>query len=121
LASALKPAVTRTTSTATMTGAPRPQIVQKPIPFDASRREERAAYARRHYGLDSWRLERPKVIVEHYTANESLSGTWNTFATDVADQELHEKPGTCAPFVVDPPTPARLLSSLPTRNRKSYW
>ena len=32
-----------------------------------------AAYAQRHYGLDTWRLVDPRVIVEHYTANESFS------------------------------------------------
>jgi beta-N-acetylhexosaminidase len=41
------------------------------------------------------------VIVEHYTANESLAATWNTFASDAPDPELHERPGTCAHFVVD--------------------
>jgi N-acetylmuramoyl-L-alanine amidase-like protein len=79
----------------------RPAIVWKPIPFGAQRRAETAAYARRHYGLDTWRLRDPKVIVEHYTANESFSATWNTFASDVPDPELAELPGTCAHFVVD--------------------
>ena len=44
-------------------------IVQRPIPFGAKRRDEMRAYARRHYGLDSFRLQRPKVIVEHYTVD----------------------------------------------------
>jgi beta-N-acetylhexosaminidase len=43
----------------------------------------------------------PKVIVEHFTANESFSGTWNAFAADTPDPELGELPGTCAHFVVD--------------------
>jgi beta-N-acetylhexosaminidase len=43
----------------------------------------------------------PHVIVEHYTANNSFSATWNTFASDAPDPELHERPGTCAHFVVD--------------------
>lgn len=80
--------------------APRPAIVQDPIPFSAQRKAETAAYARRHYGVASWRLH-PRVIVEHYTANESVRATYNTFAPDVADSELHELPGTCAHFVVD--------------------
>jgi beta-N-acetylhexosaminidase len=81
--------------------APRPSIVWKPIPFGAQRRAETAAYDERHYGLDTWRLRAPKVIVEHYTANDSFSATWNTFAADTPDPELGELPGTCAHFVVD--------------------
>src|SRR5690349_14250433 len=80
---------------------PRPAIVERPIPFAAARKAETAAYSRRHYGTASWRLSRPHVIVEHFTANDSLSATWNTFAADVPDPELQERPGTCAHFVVD--------------------
>jgi beta-N-acetylhexosaminidase len=79
----------------------KPPVVAKPIPFGATRRAETAAYAERHYGIATWRLVHPHVIVEHYTANESLSATWNTFASDAPDPELHERPGTCAHFVVD--------------------
>ena len=80
---------------------PPPRVVWKPIPFPAARRAETAAYERRHYGLDRSTLVGPHVIVEHYTANDSFSATWNTFASDAADPELHERPGTCAQFVVD--------------------
>jgi N-acetylmuramoyl-L-alanine amidase len=80
---------------------PAPRVVWKPIPFPAARRAETAAYERRHYGLDRSTLVGPHVIVEHYTANDSFSATWNTFASDAADPELHERPGTCAQFVVD--------------------
>jgi beta-N-acetylhexosaminidase len=80
---------------------PRPPIVQKPIPFGAQRRSETAAYALRHYGLHTWRLEHPHVIVEHYTASDSFSSAWNTFASDAPDAELHARPGTCAHFVID--------------------
>jgi beta-N-acetylhexosaminidase len=59
-----------------------------------------AHYAKLHYGIDSYVLH-PKVIVEHYTANESFSATWNTFAADTPDPELGQLPGTCAHFVVD--------------------
>jgi beta-N-acetylhexosaminidase len=82
-------------------GAPKPHVVWKPIPFDAARRSETAAYSLRHYGTAAWRLTKPRVIVEHYTANESFSATWNTFAADSPDSELGELPGTCAHFVVD--------------------
>lgn len=80
---------------------PPPAIVQSPIPFPAKRKREMAAYAQRHYGTRSFRLDGPKVIVEHYTANTSYSATWNTFAADVPDVELHELPGTCSHFVID--------------------
>jgi N-acetylmuramoyl-L-alanine amidase len=79
----------------------KPVIVWKPIPFSAQRRAEMAQYAARHYGLHTWRLEHPKVIVEHYTASNSFSSAWNTFASDAPDPELHELPGTCAHFVID--------------------
>lgn len=79
----------------------KPPIVWKPIPFGAQRRAEMARYAVRHYGIHSWRLADPRVIVEHYTANDSFSATWNTFASDAPDPELHELPGTCAHFVID--------------------
>jgi beta-N-acetylhexosaminidase len=80
---------------------PQPTIVQKPIPFGATRKHEMAAYAKRHYGIDSYRLSDPKVIVEHYTVTSTFQQTWNTFAPDVADSELHELPGTCAHYVID--------------------
>jgi beta-N-acetylhexosaminidase len=60
-----------------------------------------AAYAMRHYGIDSWRLQGPHVIVEHYTASDSFSSAWNSFASNTPDPELHELPGDCAHFIVD--------------------
>jgi N-acetylmuramoyl-L-alanine amidase len=83
------------------TGPPRPHIVQSPIPFPAHRKAEMRAYARRHYGLDRFTLVHPHVIVEHVTAINSYRATWNTFASDAPDPELHERPGTCSHFVVD--------------------
>jgi beta-N-acetylhexosaminidase len=80
--------------------APRPHIVWKPIPYGPRRKAEMATYAEKHYGVHSWRL-RPKVIVEHFTASDSFSAAWNTFAADTPDPELGELPGTCAHFVVD--------------------
>jgi beta-N-acetylhexosaminidase len=80
---------------------PRPPIVWKPIPYGAKRRAEMAAYAKRHYGIDTWRLQGPHVIVEHYTASDSFSSAWNNFASDTPDPELHELPGDCAHFIVD--------------------
>ncbi len=77
-----------------------PPIVQHPIPFGARRRADMAAYARRHYGLRTWRLRSPRVIVEHLTVNGSLQATYAAFAPNVADPELHERPGTCSHFAV---------------------
>jgi N-acetylmuramoyl-L-alanine amidase len=81
------------------TSAKRPQIVVKPIPFGPARRAETAAYARRHYGIDTWRLEHPHVIVEHYTGSDSFASAYATFASNA--RNLGELPGVCAHFVVD--------------------
>jgi N-acetylmuramoyl-L-alanine amidase len=80
---------------------PKPRIASRPIPFPRKRKREMAAYAKRHYGIDSYRLKDPHVIVEHYTANNSFSATYNTFAPDQPDVELHELPGVCSHFVID--------------------
>jgi N-acetylmuramoyl-L-alanine amidase len=80
---------------------PRPPIVSKPIPYGSKRRAEMAAYAKQHYGIDTWRLQGPHVIVEHYTASDSFSSAWNSFAANTPDPELHELPGDCAHFIVD--------------------
>ncbi len=80
---------------------PRPAVIQRPIPFPTVRKRETAAYARRHYGIDGYRLSRPRVIVEHFTVNDSVRATFNTFAPDVPDSELHELPATCSHYVID--------------------
>jgi beta-N-acetylhexosaminidase len=80
--------------------APKPHVIWKPIPYGPSRKAEMAAYAKKHYGIHSWRLH-PKVIVEHYTGSNSFSAAWNTFAANTPDPELGELPGTCAHFIVD--------------------
>lgn len=80
--------------------APKPHIIWKPIPYGPTRKAEMAAYAEKHYGIDSWRLH-PKVIVEHYTASNSFSSAWNAFASNAPDPELHELPGDCAHFIID--------------------
>jgi len=86
---------------ATRASPPRPRIVASPIPFPARRKAEMARYARRHYGLRTYRLDHPRVIVAHLTASESYASAYNTFAPDVPDAELHELPGVCAHFVID--------------------
>ena len=81
--------------------APRPHIVQKRIPFPAHREREMRRYAIRHYGIHTFLLRRPKVIVEHFTETSSFGPVWNTFARDIPDVELHELPQVCAHFVID--------------------
>jgi N-acetylmuramoyl-L-alanine amidase len=79
----------------------RPRIIVRPIPFGAQRKAEMVAYARRHYGLNTYRLVNPHVIVIHFSETPSFQSTYNTFAPDVPDTELHELPGVCAHFVID--------------------
>jgi beta-N-acetylhexosaminidase len=86
--------------------------VSRPIPFGGKRKRETAAYAQRHYGLRTYRLTNPHVIVEHWTAGNSFSSAYNTFAADTPDVELHELPGTCAHFVID--TDGTIYQLVPT-------
>jgi N-acetylmuramoyl-L-alanine amidase len=78
-----------------------PAIHQWRIPFPQKRKDEMAAYARRHYGINSYRLTNPHVIVEHVAVTPSAAATRNAFVPDRPDPELHELPGTCSHFVVD--------------------
>ena len=78
-----------------------PRVKQKHIPYGAKRKSEMAAYARRHYGIDDFRLRNPHVIVEHYTDGDTFSSAFNTFAPDRPDSELHELPGVCSHYVID--------------------
>jgi beta-N-acetylhexosaminidase len=78
-----------------------PRIRRTPIPFSERRRQEMKAYARRHYGVDDFRLRNPRVIVQHYTASGTFASAYNTFARDVPDIELGELPGVCAHYIVD--------------------
>jgi beta-N-acetylhexosaminidase len=102
-----KPTPSATTTTPTARPVPvkpvskKPHIVQKLIPFPPKRKAEMAAYAKRHYGIGTYRLVNPHVIVEHYTATPSFQSTYDTFAPDTRDVELHELPGVCSHFVID--------------------
>ncbi len=84
-----------------VSAVPRPQIVWDPIPFGPERKAQMAAYALRHYGMDTYRLIDPHVIVIHFTETPDFQSTYNTFAPDTPDSELHELPNTCAHFVID--------------------
>ena len=95
------PSHPRALTTATV---PRPHIAWDPIPFGPQRKAQMAAYVRRHYGsfmAPTWRLRDPHVIVIHFTETPSFQATYNTFAPDTPDPELHELPNTCAHFVID--------------------
>jgi beta-N-acetylhexosaminidase len=97
--------------------ARKPHIVWSPIPFPAQRKREMRRYSRRHYGEPVYKLREVRTIVEHYTAVDSYSATWNTFADDSPDPELHELPGTCAHFVIDTDGTIHQLVSLRIRCR----
>ena len=79
---------------------PPPAVVRHYIPYPARRKREMRAYARRHYGIDDYRLRDPKVIVEHVAVAGSTSAVFATFAPDVPDIELHELPNVCSHYVV---------------------
>ncbi len=81
--------------------SPRPSVVQSPIPFGQRRKREMRRYAERHYGIHTYALRDPKVIVEHFTGSDSYQAAHDTFAADRPDVELHELPGVCAHFVID--------------------
>jgi hypothetical protein len=83
---------------------PQPRIIWDPIPFGPERKAEMVAYVRRHYGsfmAPTYKLTNPHVIVIHFTETPSFQATYNTFAPDTPDPELHELPNTCAHFVID--------------------
>ncbi|HTZ88580.1 MAG TPA: peptidoglycan recognition family protein [Solirubrobacteraceae bacterium] len=97
---------TGTTEPATprLKAVPRPRIIWDPIPFGAERKQQMVAYSRRHYGsfmAPTYRLIDPHVIVIHFTETPTFQATYNTFAPDTPDPELHELPNTCAHFVID--------------------
>jgi N-acetylmuramoyl-L-alanine amidase len=61
-----------------------------------------AGYSLRHYGEHTYKLSKPKVIVEHFTETATAGEAFNTFATDAPDSEFHELPNTCAHYLVEP-------------------
>jgi N-acetylmuramoyl-L-alanine amidase len=99
---------------------PRPPIVQWRIPFPQKRRNEMAAYSKRHYGDREWRLIDPKVIVEHWTQTPSVAATRDVFLPDRPDGELHELPGTCSHFVIARSGTIYQLTDLGTRCRHAF-
>jgi N-acetylmuramoyl-L-alanine amidase len=78
-----------------------PRVVQRPIPFGERRRDDMRRYALRHYGIDDYRLRRPRVIAQHYTVTDSFAPVYNHFAANAPDPELGELPGICSHYVID--------------------
>jgi N-acetyl-anhydromuramyl-L-alanine amidase AmpD len=58
------------------------------------------AYAELHYGIDSYHIVGPHLVIWHYTATTTFSSVWNTFADDVPDVQYHALPQVCAHFVI---------------------
>jgi N-acetylmuramoyl-L-alanine amidase len=86
--------------TASSSAAARPDIHKMLIPYTKKRKREMAAYSKHHYGQYKWRLNNPKLIVEHYAEAGSISSIFNTFAPDTPDVEFHQLPGVCSHFAV---------------------
>jgi hypothetical protein len=86
------------TATSNLDIAPAPRIVADHLRFGAERKAETAAYAERHYGTRSWRLD-PTLIVLHYTESDTYASARSLFAADLPNRG--ERPGTCAHYVVD--------------------
>jgi N-acetylmuramoyl-L-alanine amidase len=89
---------------AALAAAPRPDITVKYVPFGAQRKAQTAAYNKRHYHQDTWKLTDPKVVVLHHTSGADWESAWNTFANNTAYESIPghpEKPGVAAHFIVD--------------------
>ena len=99
------------------TSISRPPIVERLIPFGPKRKREMAAYSERHYGRAKWRLQHPRVIVEHVAVAGSADAVYNTFAPDLPDPELGELPNVCSHFVVGSSGRIYKLVNLRTRCR----
>jgi N-acetylmuramoyl-L-alanine amidase len=95
---------TQTTPSPPVALPAKPPVRWDPIPFGAKRKAQMKAYVKRHYGsfmAPTYKLIDPHVIVIHYTETPTFQSTFNTFAPDTPDPELHELPNTCAHFVID--------------------
>jgi hypothetical protein len=78
-----------------------PKIVKDMIPFGAARKQQMRAYAETHYGIDSYHIVGPHLVIWHYTASGTFQSVWNTFADNVPDVQYHVLPQVCAQFVID--------------------
>lgn len=82
-----------------------PRITYDPIPFSHTRQRQMTRYAKRHYGINSSALTRPRVIVLHFTVSDSYRPVWNYFASNQPAPgpagSRAERPGGCTQFVID--------------------
>jgi N-acetylmuramoyl-L-alanine amidase len=78
----------------------KPAIHHWEFSFPKHRRSEMRRYSKRHYGINTFKLKTPHVIVEHYAAAGSAKAVRDTFKTDHPDPEFGELPNVCAHFVV---------------------
>ena len=85
---------------ASPSAATKPPIHKELIPYPKKRKREMAAYSKRHYGQNKWRLVNPKVIVIHFAEAGSIGAIFNTFRTDQPDVEFHELPNVCSHYAV---------------------
>ena len=76
----------------------RPPIDADRIDYGDGRRDQMAAYSRRHYGERKWRLRDPDAIVLHFTGSDSYASAWNTFQSNAPNRG--ELPGVCTHYVV---------------------
>ncbi len=89
-----------------------PRVRSRPIPFGPARRRQMRAYSRRHYGIDDFRLRRPRLIVQHFTASNSFESGYDTFAGNAPDVSFGELPGVCAHYLID--TDGTIAALVPT-------
>lgn len=78
-----------------------PKIVKDFIPFGAERKAQMRTYAELHYGIRSYHIVGPHLVIWHFTATTTFSSVWNTFADDLPDVQYHVLPQVCAHFVID--------------------
>ncbi len=77
----------------------RPKMTTKLIPFHHNRKMQMARYSKRHYGKRQYHLNKPRVIVEHYTDGPSMMSAWWTMANNTKD--IGESPGVCTHFIIN--------------------
>ena len=94
------PAAAAAESEATAAAAGKPRIAKRLIPYPPSRKNDMAAYSKRHYGKYQWQLTDPKLIVIHFAVAGSVDAIYNTFAPNRPDVEYGELPGVCSQYAV---------------------
>ena len=77
---------------------PKPNIIERSIPYGQVRKHQMAAYSKRHYGQREWRLRQPRQIVEHMAAAPTVDSIFSIFARNRPDPELGELPGVLHAF-----------------------